>query len=104
MAQYPDEQPGPFTYRRKVEAWEVIVIVDGKFKDYIECRTEDDAKAIANWREFQHRFTFPNLYDDDCNVGEVQRTIKTMDEYGLNHCVGYRQLQGLEKRLRGDGQ
>jgi hypothetical protein len=27
-----------------------------------------------------------------------------MDEYGLNHCVGYRQLQGLEKRLRGDGQ
>ena len=94
-------KPGPFTYRKRPKGWEVAVIVEGNFKQDILCHTEEDARAIADWRDLQHRWAYSHVYDDVCELSRIERTLATMDKYGLNTTFGYGQLQRFADKLRG---
>jgi hypothetical protein len=96
-------KPGPFTHRQRQGCWEVLVIVEGEFDEYVPCRTEQDAKALSNWRLFHHMCEFPRLYkpEEIPRVTEVERTLAALQEYGFSTAFGYRQLERFAERLRG---
>jgi hypothetical protein len=90
-----ERPPGPFPYRRRNDGWEVVFVFPGKVQEYIACRTEDDAKAIANFRKFRHRYAYPQSYSDTCDIADVNKTISVLREYGFGESPGLFQLELL---------
>jgi hypothetical protein len=96
-----EDKPEPFTYRRRQDCWEVLIIVEGEFKGYVRCRTEEDAIAVANWRVFQHRWEYSHVYDELCDLSALEKTLAVLPEYGYDsRCYGYRQCRRLAERLQ----
>jgi hypothetical protein len=94
-----EDKPGPFTYRQRKDCWEVLVIREGVFERYIECRTEEHAKAVANFRVFQHRWAYQHVYDDVCDLPELEKSLAVLPEYGIDdNCFGYRQCRRLAEQ------
>ena len=83
------------------------MIMEGEFakgesRQYVKCRTEEDAKALANLRLFLHIFENRHLYSPNeiPSATEVDKTILALENYRWANCVAYRHLKAFAAELR----
>jgi hypothetical protein len=99
-----ERPPGPFPYRRRKDCWEVVFVIGNRVQKYVACLTEDDAKAVANFRHFQHRYAYPQSYSDVCETTDVNKTIGVLRDYGFGESPGLFQLELLAEGHTGAGE
>ena len=56
-----EDPPGPFTIKQRGDHWEVAVIIEGYYKEDVECENEDDARALASLALFRTQVSLPRL-------------------------------------------
>jgi hypothetical protein len=57
-------------------------------------------QEFSNWRVFQHRWEYPNEYDDVCALDEVEKTLTALKAHGYQNAPGYRQVEQFAEKLR----
>jgi hypothetical protein len=96
--------PGPFTIHRKANGFEVLLIIAGQFAETPSClcSTEEEAKALANSRDFNHRYEYPQSYNEKEKplIAEVEKTIEALAKHGFGNAVVFRHCQRFADQLR----